>query len=1117
MVKVKWTEKRKSDEVLGMVGKEKGILDEMRKRQVGGARAGPKYPVIVFIHGESYEWNSGNPYDGSLLAAYGRVVVVTLNFRLGILGFLRPGVGEHTVSNFGLLDQIAALQWVKENIGTLGGDASSVTLMGHGTGAACVNLLLVSPVSHGADGLFHRAILMSGTALGDWALNSSPLKSTIQVAEALNCPLRERDEELAACLRRRRLTEIMRVRVRGSSPRYDPPFGPVVDGSVVPNEPMKLMGVYRDLFSRHDLLLGTTQREAHHSLSAAALAHGLLQRERDDKIKNYVRAKYEIAPDQVFAAILKHYDPGFGSGMDSGMAASDATRAEQHRDILLQLLGDARSVAPMVQTADFHSAVNPKSYFYVFSHRTKFGDYPGALGSVPGEELPYVFGAPLDTWGEIPTHFPGKYNAQETLFAEAVMTFWTNFAKTGNPNAPRRQTFSTQGKREWMQYQIDWPEYDTVNQTYLLLGIPPSIGRHYRRRATDFWNKEIPRLISDPNSMGVHTEPMVPYPKPNPFPRNRNQGKESIWDPPDFPPPVIPPSRPRPPWIPYPPYPPTPTKFIEEHRPWLGPEETTIPPEVEEPQPAGISDSSTFNLIVIVGACFLAVNLCVFVGLYYQRDKIRKLLRPRGAGGGRPDVTGTVDEKLPGTGEASVEKQGKGRSTTTPLLGALKRLGGVKGDEKKVPRGEEEEEDEAEAEVQRRRRWLARQCSASTMDPHTKVREWIAHDVVQRYSPRFLRRKKAAEGDPMMAPSPLPPAAMDEQMMMNMDPGIPPHPTPSPQTPMSEDKVSSASTMRKGKKKKASGGSSGSKKISVAVDATSGILDTPETVTKVSDSTQTLPDDDAITVALAATATPEDVVVVVPGKVAASAVRPQPPLSTFAVPEGEPREPAVPWTSVGETDINVTCRDERTDEPCGEGPEATLRNIKKRNYPKVLPDLAPFQTMPSSASVASSSSVKRRSLPPPSQLTIVPTHAPSASMPVTPTTVSVPKADCQTQTPAGRVPPPPPPRVSSTLRRNHSDRTTGRRGSGGGKVEPKVIIKPTMSKKTSAERPVRATPVVDLGAAAIPASETSPASTTGTVKRAAGTKTGTGGRGGGTGTAKRHAKKAAVETVSKAV
>lgn len=148
------------------------------------------YPVIVYIHGESFDWNSGNAYDGSVLASYGEIIVVTVNYRLGILGkrrvecrkqsralanvnkrdkitiklfllfffcfcflptsgFMRPSINENTVANFGLLDQIAALHWIKENIGYFGGDKDSVTLMGHTTGAACVNYLMISPVASG--------------------------------------------------------------------------------------------------------------------------------------------------------------------------------------------------------------------------------------------------------------------------------------------------------------------------------------------------------------------------------------------------------------------------------------------------------------------------------------------------------------------------------------------------------------------------------------------------------------------------------------------------------------------------------------------------------------------------------------------------------------------------------------------------------------------------------------------------------------------------------------------------------------------------------------------------------------------------------------------------------
>ncbi|RZF39214.1 hypothetical protein LSTR_LSTR010984 [Laodelphax striatellus] len=253
--------------------------------------ASRKYPVIVFIHGESFEWNSGNPYDGSVLASFGEVIVITLNFRLGILGFLRPGVSDHTLSNFGLLDQIAALQWIKDNIRAFGGDENKVTLMGHDTGAACVNYLMVSPVSQGVTGLFHRAILMSGTALADWALTKNPMSYTVQVGNSLNCPTQETSEGMSNCLRRKRLSDLMAVKV--GVPPFQTPFGPLIDGTVVPNEPAKLMTTLKHLFSRYELLYGMTEIESDDLLDGVSLAQGMLEEEKMKIIKDYIRAKYE--------------------------------------------------------------------------------------------------------------------------------------------------------------------------------------------------------------------------------------------------------------------------------------------------------------------------------------------------------------------------------------------------------------------------------------------------------------------------------------------------------------------------------------------------------------------------------------------------------------------------------------------------------------------------------------------------------------------------------------------------------------------------------------------------------------------------------------------------------
>ena len=89
---------------------------------------------------------------------------------------------------------------------------------------------------------------MSGTALSDWALTQNPLQFTIQVAESLNCPLVDENDELSNCLRRKRLSDIMSVKV--DVPEFQTPFGPIVDGSVVPNTPQQVMGVYQNLFTR---------------------------------------------------------------------------------------------------------------------------------------------------------------------------------------------------------------------------------------------------------------------------------------------------------------------------------------------------------------------------------------------------------------------------------------------------------------------------------------------------------------------------------------------------------------------------------------------------------------------------------------------------------------------------------------------------------------------------------------------------------------------------------------------------------------------------------------------------------------------------------------------------
>ncbi|ESO06922.1 hypothetical protein HELRODRAFT_142616, partial [Helobdella robusta] len=143
------------------------------------------HPVIYFIHGESYDAGSGNAYDATVLAAVGNVVVITINYRLGILGFLTL---ENSAArgNNGILDLLAGLDWVNKNIRNFGGDPNNVCLFGHRYGAALVNLLIMSPVLKSRN-LFRNAIMQSGSALASWGLSHYPIFYAHQLLNRFNC------------------------------------------------------------------------------------------------------------------------------------------------------------------------------------------------------------------------------------------------------------------------------------------------------------------------------------------------------------------------------------------------------------------------------------------------------------------------------------------------------------------------------------------------------------------------------------------------------------------------------------------------------------------------------------------------------------------------------------------------------------------------------------------------------------------------------------------------------------------------------------------------------------------------------------------------------------------
>lgn len=154
-----------------------------------------KYPVMVYIQAESFENGDSSLYGADKLVDH-QVVLVTFNYRLGVLGFL--STHDNAASgNWGLHDQRMVLQWIKSNIDLFSGDANRVTLFGQGAGAASVILHLASPQS---DGLFHRAIAQSGSALCDWAVERDPLSFAQTIAQSVGCT-QSTSDTMVECLR----------------------------------------------------------------------------------------------------------------------------------------------------------------------------------------------------------------------------------------------------------------------------------------------------------------------------------------------------------------------------------------------------------------------------------------------------------------------------------------------------------------------------------------------------------------------------------------------------------------------------------------------------------------------------------------------------------------------------------------------------------------------------------------------------------------------------------------------------------------------------------------------------------------------------------------------------
>ncbi|XP_058636612.1 neuroligin-2a isoform X2 [Onychostoma macrolepis] len=537
-----------------------------------------KKPVMLFIHGGSYMEGTGNMFDASVLAAYGNVIVVTMNYRLGVLGFLSTG-DQSAKGNYGLLDQIQALRWLNENIGHFGGDPERITIFGSGAGASCVNLLILS---HHSEGLFQRAIAQSGSAISSWSISYQPLKYTKILARKVGCTYGE-TADLVDCLRRKNFRELVDQDIQPA--RYHIAFGPVMDGDVVPDDPEILM--QQGEFLNYDLLIGVNQgeglkfvdeggTESEEGISAAAF---------DYTISNFVDNLYGYPKGKdILRETIKFMYTDW----------ADRDNGEMRRKTLLALFTDHQWVAPAVATAKLHAEYQSPVYFYTFYHHCQTETRPEWADAAHGDEIPYVFGVPMIGATDL---FPCNFSKNDVMLSAVVMTYWTNFAKTGDPNLPVPQDTKFIHTKPNRFEEVIWTKFNSKDKQYLHIGLKPRIRDNYRANKVAFWLELVPHLHNLHEEVFSTATTRLP-PGTARTPHWKGQGPRTTRHPiPTFP------SEPDP--------------------------DSSEPPRFP-PFPSDTRDYSTeLSVTVAVGASLLFLNILAFAALYYKRDKRHEVRRHR--------------------------------------------------------------------------------------------------------------------------------------------------------------------------------------------------------------------------------------------------------------------------------------------------------------------------------------------------------------------------------------------------------------------------------------------------------------------------------------------------------
>ncbi|XP_071824949.1 acetylcholinesterase-like [Apostichopus japonicus] len=434
---------------------------------------GSGYPVVVHIHGGGFIQGTGNSayHDGRPMVSLGDVVYVTMNYRLNAFGFLSTGDPE-MIGNYGLWDQSLSLKWIKENIEPFGGDPNNITIIGQSAGGASVGFHLIAEQSWN---YFHRGILMSGNMMAPWGLETDSEKArsdAFLVGRLAGCEDATNSQELRDCLRQ---VEEERLIIAANAALATTtnviPLVPTIDGEFITDDPRHLLEQKK--FKMCDVMLGNTKDDG--SLVAMRAYIELIP--SPDPYSDYetfldrvARFTYTYTNDVIVNSIAQQY-----------VDWEDFDDPETNYFYkYIELITDEAFHCPGEHTARAYAMSGNSVYRYYYSYRRPLSaSIPTWYGVGHGYDMPYVFGHFMNP--RMNSTVP--YLREEKQFTLQMMSYYTNFAKTGNPNVGNEVTFP------WDRFTV--PDLNILEEKPDFEAIPGA-----RAEFNAFWNYYVLRLVT---------------------------------------------------------------------------------------------------------------------------------------------------------------------------------------------------------------------------------------------------------------------------------------------------------------------------------------------------------------------------------------------------------------------------------------------------------------------------------------------------------------------------------------------------------------------------------------------------------------------------------------------